>query len=160
MKTQVLLLLLTVSVVGGVDWLVPTTRAEAPSLQQAPAAERTVWYFYRVKWGYQDEFLDLYQTNHYPVIKAQLGGRVTEFKAYGPMYHGDGRSDWTFATVMTFRDDAALTGPDDEMEIAERLFSDFDTFKTEEQHRFELLDAHWDVPLTEIDLEARELATR
>ena len=110
MKNRVLLLLLTVALVGGIDWVVPTTRAEAPSLQEAPAAERTVWYFYRVKWGYQDEFLDLYQTNHYPVIKAQLGGRVIDFKAYGPMYHGDGRSDWTLATVMTFRDDAALTG--------------------------------------------------
>jgi hypothetical protein len=56
---------------------------------QAPAAdagsgERTVWYFYRVKWGKQDQFLDLFQKNHYPILKAQLGSRLTGVKTYVP----------------------------------------------------------------------------
>ena len=30
---------------------------------------KTVWFFYTVKWGFQDEFLDLFQRNHYPILK-------------------------------------------------------------------------------------------
>ena len=157
MKIRLLIVLLTVVFVvhGGADGLVPTTRAETPSLQETSGAERTVWYFYRVKWGFQNEFMDLYQKNHYPILKAQLGDRITDFKAYVPTYHGDGRGDWTFATVLTFRDAAAMTAPYDEAAIARRIFSDFETFEAEERRRFEILDAHWDVPLTDINLETR-----
>jgi hypothetical protein len=34
-----------------------------------------------------------------------------------------------------------------EAEIAARLFPDHDRYRAEEHRRFELLDAHWDVPL-------------
>ena len=40
-----------------------------------------------------------------------------------------------------------------EAEIARRLYPDQDTFKAEEQRRFELLDAHWDVPVERRPLE-------
>jgi hypothetical protein len=132
---------------------------------QAPAAdagsgERTVWYFYRVKWGKQDQFLDLFQKNHYPILKAQLGSRLTGVKTYVPTYHGDGRADWTFAVAITFKDAAALTAPSQEQEIARKLFKNMDTFHQEEQTRFELLDAHWDVPLNEVNFESRRPTTR
>jgi hypothetical protein len=32
------------------------------------------------------------------------------------------------------------------------VYPDQATFKKEEQRRFEILDAHWDVPLNELDL--------
>lgn len=132
---------------------------------QAPAAdagsgERTVWYFYRVKWGKQDQFLDLFQKNHYPILKAQLGSRLTAVKTYVPTYHGDGRADWTFAVVITYKDAAALTGPSQEQEIARKLFKNMATFHQEEETRFELLDAHWDVPLNEVNFETRRSSTQ
>ena len=130
----------------------PGTEAGATQVATSSPDERTVWYFYRVKWGHQDEFLDLFRKNHYPVLKAQLGNRLTDFKAYVPTYHGDGRADWTFATKLTFRDAAALTGPSGE-KIPRLLFADFETFQREERRRFEILDAHWDVPLTEVEME-------
>jgi hypothetical protein len=37
-----------------------------------------------------------------------------------------------------------------EAEIARRLFPDQDRFKQEERRRFELLEAHWDVPLNDL----------
>ncbi len=115
--------------------------------------ERTVWYFYKVRWGFQQEFVDLFKRNHYPVLEAQLGGRLASIKTYEPKYHGDGRADWTFAVSLTFRDAAALIAPSGEDEIARRLFPDQERFKVEERRRFELLDAHWDIPLKEIDVE-------
>jgi hypothetical protein len=43
-----------------------------------------------------------------------------------------------------------MNAPSGEDEIVRKLFPDQDTFKKEEQRRFELLDAHWDVPLNEL----------
>ena len=149
MSIRALSLTGTLLVGMGIGASLPVLRAQSSS---APA-ERTVWYFYRVKWGHQEEFLDLFRRNHYPVLKAQLGDRIAAIHAYVPTYHGDGRADWTFATALTFRDAAAVAGPSPEAEIARRLFPDQDRFRREEQRRFEILDAHWDVPLTEIELE-------
>jgi hypothetical protein len=136
-------------------------RAQAPAAQAASRAQRTAWYFYRVKWGFQDEFVDLFQKNHHPVLKDQIKtGRIVSVKTYVPTYHGDGRADWTFAVAITFRDTAAMTGPSGEDEIVRRLYPDQTTFRREEQRRFELLEAHWDVPLNELDLDTRRLVTR
>jgi hypothetical protein len=118
--------------------------------------EMTVWYFYKVRWGFQQEFLELFRRNHYPVLTAQLGDRISAIKAYEPKYHGDGRADWTFAVSLTFKDAAALATPSREDEIAQRLFPDQARFKAEEHRRFELLDAHWDVPLKNVEMEGRK----
>jgi hypothetical protein len=143
--------LLTMAVLAGV-----LPRARATAAAQAPA-ETTTWYFYKVKWGYQDEFLDLFQRNHYPVLKAlKDAGQYSAIRTYTPRYHGDGRADWTFAVAITFKDTAAMTAPSGEDEIVRRLYKDLATFRKEEQRRFELLDAHWDVPLNELDMETRK----
>ena len=126
---------------------------QAPAAQSTATAERTVWYFYKVKWGHQDEFVDLFAKNHLPVLRAQQeAGRMTAVRTFVPTYHGDGRADWTFAVAITFRDTAAMMGPSGEDAIVKRLYPDQATFKKEEQRRFEILDAHWDVPLNEMSL--------
>jgi hypothetical protein len=127
--------------------------AQAPAAQSSARPERTVWYFYRVKWGFQDEFVDLFSRNHLPVLREEMkSGRIKDVRTYVPTYHGDGRADWTFAVVIVYRDIAAMTGPSDEGAIVQRLYPDQAKFKKEEQRRFEILDAHWDVPLNEVDL--------
>ena len=132
---------------------VVAVRAQAPAAQTTSQAERTVWYFYRVKWGFQDEFVGLFRKNHYPVLQAQVkSGRMTSVRTFVPTYHGDGRADWTFAVAITFKDAPAMNAPSGEDEIVRKLFPDQDTFRKEEQRRFELLDAHWDVPLNELVL--------
>jgi hypothetical protein len=125
---------------------------QAPAAQNA-SAQKTVWYFYKVKWGFQDEFQRLFARNHLPVLREEMkSGRIVSVKTFVPSYHGDGRSDWTFAVQIIFKDVAALTGPSGEEEIQQRLFPDRVRFLKEEQRRFEILDAHWDVPLNELDL--------
>lgn len=129
---------------------------QAPAAQSASRAERTVWYFYRVKWGHQDEFVRLFQKNHLPVLKEEIkAGRMTSVRTFVPTYHGDGRADWTFAVAITFKDTAAMNAPSDEAEIVRRLYPDRAAFEKEEQRRFEILDAHWDVPLNELDLDVK-----
>ena len=81
-------------------------------------------------------------------VEVQLGGDLQPANA--PTYHGDGRADWTFAVAITFKDSAAMNAPSGEDEIVRKLFPDQNTFRKEEQRRFEILDAHWDVPLNEV----------
>ena len=64
-----------------------------------------------------------------------------------PRFHGDGRAELGRARL----DHVPRLGGDG-VRIArprsrKRLFPDQETFKREEARRFELLQAHWDVPL-------------
>lgn len=115
-------------------------------------------YYYKVKWGYQDEFERLFFKNHYPVLQAQMGdkGRITGVEVMRPTYHGDGRADWTFLVVISFANMNAFVGPNEEAAIQKRLYPDQETFRKEEQRRFEILDAHWDVPLVRVTPPATE----
>ena len=130
---------------------------QAPAAQSAGRPERTVWYFYRVKWGFQDEFVALFAKNHLPVLREEMKtGRIVDVRTYVPTYHGDGRADWTFAVVIVYKDTAAMTGPSGEEAIQKRLYPDQAAFTREEQRRFEILDAHWDVPLNGVDLDLKK----
>lgn len=121
---------------------------------KAAIQETTTWYFYTVRWGYQDEFLDLFGRNHYPVLKAlQDAGQFSAVRTYVPRYHGDGRADWTFAVELVRRE--GVTDLPTEEEIVKKLYPDQAAFRKEEQRRFELLEAHWDVPLNPVDFASR-----
>ena len=129
------------------------SHAQAPSAQSAANTRRTVWNFYRVKWGYQEEFQILFARNHLPVLREQIKtGRIVSVRTFAPTYHGDGRADWTFAVEIVYKDAAATVAPSGAEEITRRLYPDREKFLKEEQRRFEILDAHWDVPLNELDL--------
>ena len=144
MRQIVLALLLLLPAIG---------HAQSPAAQSGSNPQRTVWYFYRVKWGFQEEFQTLFARNHLPVLREEVKtGRIVSVKTFVPTYHGDGRADWTFAVQIVYKDTAAMTGPSGEEEIQRRLYPDRQRFLNEEQRRFEILDAHWDVPLNELDL--------
>ncbi|CAN5484987.1 hypothetical protein BH24CHL9_BH24CHL9_10620 [soil metagenome] len=116
----------------------------------------TAAYFYRVRWGHHEEWLDLFRRNHWPVLREQLrSGRLTDVRLYAPRFHGDGRADWDVLVTITYRDWAAL-GEHSEEDIKRRLFPDQERFGAEERRRFELLEAHLDVPLSEESLSPDE----
>ena len=107
----------------------------------------TVAYFYRVRWGALDEFIELFERNHWPILRDQLAqGRFLDVRASTPRFHGDGRADWHYLVTITYRDWAAMEAHS-EADIAARLFPDQERYRAEERRRFELLEAHWDVPL-------------
>jgi len=143
-------LLAAMVVVAGLATSGVSAQAPAPSAE----ATRTTWYFYTVRWGGQDEFLDLFQRNHFPILKAQLdAGVYTRVRTYVPENHGDGRADWTFAVELV---KAANPPKVDEDALIKKLFPDQAKFEKEEQRRFELLVAHWDVPLNVVDMATRK----
>ncbi len=120
----------------------------------------TIAYYYRVRWGFFDEFLELFRRNHYPILAEQVrSGRFLDVRAYRPRFHGEGDAGWTFLVTITYRDWGSVVGHSD-ADIAERLFPDQDRYRAEERRRFELLEAHWDVPLAPIDFETRKPSGR
>lgn len=133
-------------------WMLALSLAFAAPLSAQEAPVRAA-YYYKVRWGFQQEFERLFFKNHYPVLEAQMGEgkRIRAVSCYRPTYHGDGRADWTFLVVITYASAAAYAAPSEEEAIARRLYPDQEGFRREEQRRFEILDAHWDVPLTAVE---------
>lgn len=109
-------------------------------------------YYYKVQWGRQQEFLQLFLKNHYPLLRKTVeSGRMLSVKIEQPANHMTEDARWDYRVTIRFKNSAAATttNPDEERFIKE-LWPDQETFKREEQRRFEILDAHWDIPVTDI----------
>jgi hypothetical protein len=134
--------------------------AAPPEAQTAAPEPVCVAYYYRTKWGAHEEFLELFVRNHWPILRAQREeGRLLDVILEVPRFHGDGRADWDVLVTIIYRDWAAMEEHSDPA-IVERLFPDRETYAAEERRRFELLEAHWDVPLDGIPLPEVEAARR
>jgi len=131
--------------------------AAAVFAQTVPSSKPfVVEYYYKVKWGHQQEFLDLFKKNHYPLLKRQIEmGRMTSVKMDAPRYHNTEDGRWDYRVTIVFKDAAAVFGDFDEKALIKQMYPDQETYKREEQRRFEILDAHWDLPLVAVDLEAK-----
>src|SRR5437763_17145782 len=80
-----------------------TGGAQAPAPQSGANPQKTVWYFYRAEWGFQDEFQTLFARTQLPVLRDESkAGRIVTVKTFVPTYHGDGRADWTFAVAIAY----------------------------------------------------------
>lgn len=124
--------------------------------QNVMAADETfvVEYYYKTKWGYADEFLQLFKKNHLPVLKKQVEmGRITRIKIEKPRYHATEDGRWDFRVTLVFKSATVAFSPSPEAEIIKQLYPDQATFKKEEARRFEILAAHWDVPLATVPME-------
>lgn len=131
-------------------------RAQVPPAPREPAQEQSyaVEYYYKVSWGHADEWLRLFKKNHLPVLKAlQAQGRITELEMERPRYHMTEDGRWDFRVNITWKNFAASQDPGTEKALVRKLFPDQETFQREEQRRFEILIAHWDLPIVEQRLE-------
>lgn len=113
----------------------------------------TVENYYKVKWGYADEFIDLWKTNHYPLLKkAQEKGDIISITAEKPRYHSGEDTRWDFKVTLVFKNAALAFDEDLTKPYKEKLFPDGAKLIKDEQHRFELLLAHWDVMVENVAL--------
>ena len=112
----------------------------------------SIEYYYKVQWGHQQEFLDLFLKNHYPLLKKiQSTGRMLAIKIESPAYHTTEDGRWDYRVTITFKNSTfATTANPDEEAFIKQLWPDQDMYKREEQRRFEILAAHWDLPVTNI----------
>jgi hypothetical protein len=121
---------------------------------QPPSAKPfAVEYYYKVKWGHFDEFMDLYVRNHYPILqKQQQMGRIVRMSAAYPVNHASESARWDLRFTIVWKDAATAHDDFDSSAILKELYPDQEKFKKEEQRRFELLLEHTDVPVLLDDL--------
>jgi hypothetical protein len=113
-------------------------------------------YYYKAKWGHADEFLTLFKKNHYPVLKKEMElGRMLKVTMAAPRYHTTEDGRWDFRVTIVFKSAAIANDNFDSSALIKQLYPDQETYKKEEQRRFEILDAHWDLPIKDVDLDAR-----
>jgi hypothetical protein len=112
----------------------------------------TVEYYYKVQWGHQQEFHDLFLKNHYPLLmKVASTGRILSVKIESPAYHTTEDGRWDYRVTIHYKNSTvATTANPDEEAFIKQLWPDQATYKREEQRRFEILAAHWDLPVTDI----------
>jgi hypothetical protein len=137
----------------------PASGTGAP--QSAMAADGkdqpfVIEYHYKAKWGHAEEFLALFKKNHYPVLKKEVElGRMLKVSMTVPRYHTTEDGRWDYRVTIVYKSAAIANDSFDSSALIKQLYPDQETFKKEEQRRFEILDAHWDLPIKDLDLDAR-----
>ena len=134
---------------AAVALLVSDPSAVASQNPSAAAARPfTVEYYYKVRWGYTDEWIDLYQRNHYPILARQKQlGRIVSMSAAYPVNHAGEADRWDMRFTIVWKDAATAHDDFDASSIIKELYPDRARFGAEEKRRFELLEEHMDVPV-------------
>ncbi len=129
-----------------------TSLAQGAPPQSTANEPYTVEYYYKVQWGHQQEFLQLFLKNHYPLLKKGVeSGRMLSVKIATPANHMTEDQRWDYRVTIQYKNSTvATTANPDEEALIKRMYPDQATFQREEQRRFEILLAHWDLPITEI----------
>ena len=110
--------------------------------------------YYKAKWGFADEFINLWRVNHYPLLKKAIEkGDIISVIPEKPRLHSGEDTRWDFRVTIVFKNsekafDANLTEP-----YKKLIYPDLDKLMKDEQHRFELLIAHWDVMTEKVPIE-------
>ena len=114
----------------------------------------TIENYYKVKWGFADEFINLWKVNHYPLLKKAIDkGDIISVEAEKPRLHSGEDTRFDFKVTIVFRNEKLAFDPDLTKQYEKQLYPDLEKLKKDEQHRFELLIAHWDVMIDKIELQ-------
>jgi hypothetical protein len=126
------------------------------SAQAGSAGDKpfVVEYYYKARWGYADEFLKLFKKNHYPLLKKEVEmGRMVKVWMDQPRYHTTEDGRWDYRVTIVFKNATVANEAFDEDAIKKQLWPDQETYTREEQRRFTILEAHWDLPVKTVELE-------
>ena len=122
----------------------------------ASASEKPflVEWVYKVKWGHQEEFFDIFKKTQVPVLdrEKQLG-YVVDYTIYSGTSHRTGEDvRYDYRVVIAYKDEASSKHGS---EVEKQVFPDQAAFKREDQKRWDLTLAHWDAPIRVIDPHGR-----
>jgi hypothetical protein len=108
-----------------------------------------VEWVYKVKWGYADEFWQLFKKYQIATLNREKElGYVTSYTVYRPGLHAWEDSRWEYRIVITYKN---ISSSGHGSEVEKQLFPDQAVMKHEENRRWELTEAHYDLPIHTID---------
>jgi hypothetical protein len=91
--------------------------AQGAPPQGAADVPYAVEYYYKVRWGHQQEFLDLFLKNHYPLLKKIVAsGRMLSVKIETPANHMTEDQRWDYRVTIVFKNStlATTSNPDED----------------------------------------------
>lgn len=146
--------LVLTAMLGAAHYKVKAEQSAAGS--EGSAQPFVIEYYYKAKWGHADEFLALFKKNHYPVLKKEMElGRMLKVSMTSPRYHTTEDGRWDYRVTIVYKNASIANDNFDSSALLKQLYPDQESYKKEEQRRFEILDAHWDLPIKDVNLEAR-----
>src|SRR5260370_17513696 len=91
----------------------------------------TVEYYYKVQWGHQQEFLQLFLKNHYPLLqKVVESGRMVSVKIETPANHMTEDARWDYRVTIRFKNSTAATTANlGDESLIKQLSPDLHTYK-------------------------------
>ena len=108
-----------------------------------------VEWVYKVKWGYADEFWQLFKKYQISTLNREKElGYVTSYTVYRPGLHTGEDTRWEFRIVITYKN---ISSSGHGNEVEKQLFPDQAEMKRGENRRWELTEAHYDLPIHTID---------
>ena len=108
-----------------------------------------VEWVYKVKWGHADEFWQIFKKYQIPVLNREKELRyVTSYTGYRPVLHTGEDTRWEYRIVITYKN---IASSNHGREVTKQLFPDQATLNREENRRWELTEAHYDLPIRIID---------
>jgi hypothetical protein len=142
----VALLVIAFAALHALGWRVSPNLSFAASANDKPYL---VEWVYKVKWGYADEFWQIFKKYQIAVLNREKElGYVTSYAVYRPGLHTGEDIRWEYSVVITYKNQAASGHGE---EITKQLFHNQETFKREENRRWQLTEAHYDLPIRQID---------
>lgn len=100
--------------------------------------------YYKIAPGRTDEWLQLYRTQHLPVLKErQRQGHILQIAVYRPFLH-QGAPAWDFKVILTYRDFTALGDRGGFEAVERKLYPDWEGHQKAERRRWEITEKHWD----------------
>src|SRR5512147_440407 len=89
--------------------------------------------YYKVKWGFAEEFINLWKTNHYPLLKkAQAKGDLISITAEKPKLHSGEDTRWDFKVILVFKNAALAFDADLTTPYKKELYPDLDKLARDE----------------------------
>jgi len=108
-----------------------------------------VEWVYKVKWGYAEEFWQLFKKYQIATLNREKElGYVTSYTVYRPGFHMGEDTRYEYRIVIAYKNISSSTHGS---EVEKQLFPDQATMKREENRRWELTVAHYDVPIRVVD---------
>jgi hypothetical protein len=127
-------------------------QSQSPSAGSAnPSGEKPylVEWVYKVKWGYADEFWQLFKKYQIATLNREKElGYVTSYTVYRPGLRAGEDSRWEYRIVITYKN---ISSSQHGSEVEKQLFPDQEALKRGENRRWELTEAHYDLPIKIID---------
>src|SRR5437764_7522896 len=105
--------------------------AQGAPPQVAADQPYTMEYYYKVQWGHQQEFLQLFLKNHYPLLRKGVeSGRMVSVKIETPANHMTEDARWDYRVTIRFKNSTVATTADpNEEKTIKQLWPDQETYK-------------------------------